>query len=66
MRMGNGEWEMGNGRGQLGATFEMIDVRRADGRLRRGAWCDICAVAMGFGPWAMGFKWGRLAATIVL
>ena len=28
--MGNGKW--GNGRGQLGATFEMIDVRRADVR----------------------------------
>ena len=24
--------------------------------MRRAAWCDICAVAMSFGPWAMGFK----------
>ena len=52
---------MGNGRGRLGASFEAADMRRTDVRretvhLRRGAWCDICAVAMGFGPWAMGFK----------
>ena len=32
------------------------DVRRETVHLRRGAWCDICAVAMRRAPWAMGFK----------
>ena len=46
---------MGNGRGWLGAAFVPADVRRADVRretvhLRRAAFCDICAVAMGYGP----------------
>ena len=43
---GNGEWEMGNGRGRLFAIFVSKDMRRADVRretaqFRRGAWCDI-------------------------
>ena len=51
--MGNGKLE--NGCGRLGAIFVLIDVRRADVRretvhLRRAAFCDICAVAMGYGP----------------
>ena len=46
---------------KLSALFAVIDVRRADVRretvqFRRSAWCDICGVAMGYGPWAMGFN----------
>ena len=52
--MGNGKWEMGNGRARLSAIFVPADMRRADVRretahLRRAAFCDICAVAMGYG-----------------
>ena len=42
------------------ATFVLIDMRRADVRretaqFRPAAWEGICAVAMGYGPWAMGY-----------
>ena len=41
---------------------------REEGK-RRGvclAWCDICAVAMGCGPWAMGFKMYACGAFFII
>ena len=58
--MGNGKWGMGNGRGRLGATFELIDMRRADVRRETvicgtglGATFVLRLWALGRGLWAL-------------
>ena len=47
----------------VGAVIHGWDLRGEYGKWGMGngkwawpAWCDICAVAMGCGPWAMGFN----------